>query len=105
MRNTIILIATIFAFILNSCNSDKKKQDLSIKENNKDILVKNDNNKNTKNLIGTWNWRSDIANQLIGQNPDGEAPEDVHVSDKTFVINKDLSISVFDKIYKRKMNF
>lgn len=63
MRNTIILIATIFAFILNSCNSDKKKQDLSIKENNKNILAKNENNKNTKNLIGTWNWRSDDKSQ------------------------------------------
>ncbi|WP_409417016.1 hypothetical protein [Flavobacterium sp. PS2] len=43
-----------------------------------------------------------IANQLIGQYPDGEAPEDVYVSNQTYVINKDLSVSVFDKVYKKK---
>jgi len=43
-----------------------------------------------------------IANQLIGQSIDGEAPEDVDVIDQTFVIDKDLTISVFDKIYKKK---
>lgn len=43
-----------------------------------------------------------ISKQLIGQSIDGEAPENVNVIDKTFIINKDLSVSVFDKVYKKK---
>ncbi|KFF09766.1 hypothetical protein [Flavobacterium hydatis] len=43
-----------------------------------------------------------IANQLIGQYPDGEAPEDVDIVSKTFIIDKGLIVSVFDKIYKKK---
>ncbi|MCV9926929.1 hypothetical protein OIU83_04670 [Flavobacterium sp. LS1R49] len=43
-----------------------------------------------------------ISNQLIGQDIDGEAPEDVDIVNKTFVINKDLTVSVFDKVYKKK---
>lgn len=62
MKNTIILVTVIFAFSFNSCNSEKKKQELNIKESNKEVLVKGDD-KNTKNLIGTWNWRSDDKSQ------------------------------------------
>lgn len=43
-----------------------------------------------------------IANQLIGQSIDGEAPENVTIINKTFIINKDLTVSVFDQIYKKK---
>lgn len=43
-----------------------------------------------------------IANQEIGQSIDGEAPEDFDENDKTFIVNKDLTISVFEKIYKKK---
>lgn len=43
-----------------------------------------------------------IASQIISQSPDGEAPEDAIVPNQTFVINKDLSISVFDKVYKKE---
>jgi hypothetical protein len=43
-----------------------------------------------------------IGKQLISQCPDGEAPEYVIVNNQTFIISKDLSVSVFDKIYKKK---
>ena len=43
-----------------------------------------------------------IANQEIGRSINGDAPEDSDTTDKTFVINKDLTILVFDKIYKKK---
>lgn len=43
-----------------------------------------------------------IASQIISQSPDGEAPEDAIVPNQTFIVNKDVSVSVFDKIYKKK---
>jgi len=63
MKNIIILISTLFVFILNSCNSEMKDRELNIEENDKEILIKNGKNKNIKNLIGTWNWRSDDKSQ------------------------------------------
>lgn len=43
-----------------------------------------------------------ISSQEIGQSIDGEAPEDADVTDRTFIINNDLTVSVFDKIFKSK---
>ena len=43
-----------------------------------------------------------IANKEIGRIINGDAPEDSDTTDKTFIIDKDLTISVFDKIYKKK---
>jgi hypothetical protein len=43
-----------------------------------------------------------IGKQLIAISIDGEAPEDVNVINKTFIIDKDLSISIYDKIHNIK---
>jgi hypothetical protein len=51
-------------------------------------------------VLMTVNGDKIISNQLIGQGADGESPEDV--VNKTFVINKDLSVYIFDKLYGKK---
>lgn len=43
-----------------------------------------------------------IASQEIGRSVDGDVPEDVDVTGKTFIIDSDLTITIFDKVYNKK---
>ncbi len=70
---------------------------LQIRDENQDYLL-------DRFIVNIKNQKL-ISKQLIGVEPDGEVPEDAIYTAKSFVLNKDLTINIFEvrfsKIYKK----